>query len=281
MISFLDLLKTHNFDTNSSFKLVRHKSSAHPIEKLIDNDLFEQYQCVNKKERFECDFVISFVGKESTKALFWGIYRVNGKINANKANLTKEFKIEFPTDDYNSMYYYLLEKKKGYEDLEQRIIIDWGEATRAWVQKKCDKEIIEIKPMGFVEEFSGYLDFVLPFKKLERIINNSEANYVWENKLSSVYGIYLILDKKTGKQYIGSAYGENGIWGRWKKYIKTGHGGNDLLIDLLKNNAKYKYNFQFTILQTLPSNLKSDEVIKYEILYKEKLGSRVYGLNKN
>ena len=281
MISFLDMLKTRGFDTNSSFKLVRHKSTNHPIEKLIDNDLFEQYQCVNKKERFECDFVISFIGKESTKALFWGVYKVSGKIKADKANLTKEYKNEFPTDDFKLMNYYLLKKQKAYEDLEQRIIIDWGKGTKAWVQNKCDKGIIEIKPMGFVEDFSGYLDFVLPFKKLEQIVNNSDANYVWVNKLSSVYGIYLILDRKTGKQYIGSAYGENGIWGRWKKYIKTGHGGNDLLINLLKDNEKYKYNFQFTILQILPSNLKSEEIIEYETLYKEKLGSRVYGLNKN
>ena len=220
MISFINLLKSYGFDTNSSYKLVRHKSSVHPIEKLIDNDLFEQYQCVNKKERFECDFIISFVGKESTKALFWGIYKVNGKISANKAVLTKEYKNEFPKDDFKSMYYYILEKQKGYEDLEQRIIIDWGEGTRAWVQKKCDKNIIEIKPKGFVEDFTGYLDFVLSFKKLEKIIKNSDANYIWRNKLSSISGIYLILDKKTGKQYIGSAYGENGIWGRWENYIK-------------------------------------------------------------
>jgi hypothetical protein len=263
--------------------MVRHKSSDHPIEKLIDNDLFEQYQCVNRKDRFECDFVISFVGKESTKAMFLGIYKVNGKIKADKANLTEEYKNEFLLDDFKlkNFYYYLLEKQTGYEDLEGRVIIDWGEGTRAWVQKECDKEVIEIKPKGFVDDFPGYLDFVLSFKKLEQIINNPDANNVWKNKLSSVYGIYLILDRKTGKQYIGSAYGENGIWGRWEAYIKTGSGKNDLLIDLIKDNEKYKYNFQFTILQTLPSNLKSDEVINYEILYKEKLGSRAFGLNKN
>lgn len=280
MIRFSDLLKAYSFDFNCSFKLVRHKLPNEIFEKLLNNDLFEQYQCINGKERFECDYLISFIAKESTKALFCGIFKVNGKISANKAGVDKYIK-ELYSKDFNSAIYYLLEKQKKFEDLEQRVIIDWGNNTRVWVQNKCDKEVIEIKPKGFVEDFSGYLDFVLPFKKLERIVNNSDANYIWKNKLSSVYGIYLILDKKTGKQYIGSAYGENGIWGRWKKYVKTGSGGNDLLIDLIKNNNNYKYNFQFTILQTLPSNLSPNEVIEYEKLYKEKLGSKVFGLNKN
>lgn len=281
MILFSELLTTRGFDLNNSFKLVRHKSIEHPIEELIDRDLFEQYNCVHGKDRYDCDYVIVFIGKESTKALFWGVYKVNGKIKASEANLTEEYKKEFSSDDFKSKKYYLLEKQNNYNDLEQRVIIEWGEGTRAWVQKKCDKEVIEIKPRGFVEDFPGYLDFVLPFKKLEQIIKNYESNYKWKNKLSSVYGIYLILDRKTGKQYIGSAYGENGIWGRWENYVNSGSGGNDLLDKLIENNENYKYNFQFTILQTLPSNLKSDEVVGYETLYKEKLGSKTFGLNKN
>jgi hypothetical protein len=47
--------------------------------------------------------------------LFWGIYKVNGKIRADKANLTKEYKNEFSSDDFKLLNYYLLEKQKGYE----------------------------------------------------------------------------------------------------------------------------------------------------------------------
>ena len=225
MLLFSNLIKDYGFDMNCSFKLVRHKSNTHSMEKLIENNLFEQYQCVQRKDTFDCEYIISFVGKESTKALFWGIYRINGKINASKASLTSEYKKEFSADDFNELHYYLLEKQNGYEDLEQRIIIDWGKGTRSWIQNKCDKNIIEIKPQGFVEDFSGYLDFVLSFKKLERIIKHSDANHIWKNKLSSISAIYLILDKKTGRQYIGSAYGKDGLWGRWENYIKTGSGG--------------------------------------------------------
>ncbi len=33
--------------------------------------------------------------------------------------------------------------------------------------------------------------------------------------VSSVNGVYLILDTRTGNQYIGSAYGNDGIWQKW------------------------------------------------------------------
>ena len=281
MLLLLNLLEKNGFDLNNSFKLVRHKSNIRSMENLIENNLFENYQCLQRRDVFECDYIISFIGKESTKALFWGIYKVNGKINASQSNLTDEYISKISITESSLLNYYYLEKQNGFEDLEQRIIIDWGEGTRSWVQNKCDKHIIEIKPKGFVEDFTGYLDFAFSFKKLEQIIKNADANYVWKNKLSAVMGIYLILDRETGKQYIGSAYGKNGIWGRWENYIKTGSGGNDLLEELLESNDMYKYNFQFTILQTLPSNLTPEEIINYEKLYKDKLGSRSFGLNKN
>jgi hypothetical protein len=280
MLLFSDLLKKHGLGLESSFKLVRHKLDEQFLEKLMDNDAFEDYHCLNGKERFECDYVIAFIAKESTKALFWGVYKNNGKIAANKANIAEHKKLIL-NYDFDKVFYYNLEKMNAFNYLEQRVIIDWGGSTRNWVQNNPEKEIVEIKPKGFVSEFSGYLDFVLSFRKLEQIVHNADANYTWRNKLSSISGIYLILDKITGKQYIGSAYGEKGVWGRWESYVKTGSGGNNLLVELLANNENYKYNFQFTLLQTLPSNLRSDEVIGYEKLYKEKLGSRVFGLNKN
>ena len=283
MLSLVNLLKDYGFDQNCSFKLVRHSSEKISIEELIRNNLFEDYQCIQPEDYFKCDYIISFVGKGTTKALFWGVYKVKKieKINAKIENTLNKYKEEFPNDNLNEKYFYTLEKQNGYKDLEQRVIIDWGKGVRRWVQNKCDKNVIEIKPEGFVMDFDSYYKTVLSFSELERIFKNSDANFIWKNKLSSVSGIYLILDTKTGKQYIGSACGKNGIWGRWEEYIKTGAGGNILLKELLKKNNDYKYNFQFTILQTLPSNLKKDEVNDYETLYKKKLGSRAFGLNEN
>lgn len=91
----------------------------------------------------------------------------------------------------------------------------------------------------------------------------------------------MILDKKTGNQYIGSAFGQGGIWQRWSDYASSGHGGNQKLIELCANKNNYESNFQFTILKSLPSNLSNREVIKIETLYKEKFGTKSFGLNQN
>jgi hypothetical protein len=44
--------------------------------------------------------------------------------------------------------------------------------------------------------------------------------------LQNQKGVYLITDISNGKMYVGSAYGENMILGRWESYVKTYHGGN-------------------------------------------------------
>lgn len=48
----------------------------------------------------------------------------------------------------------------------------------------------------------------------------------WKTALQNQKGVYLLTDKSNGKMYVGSAYGENMILGRWIAYIATGHGGN-------------------------------------------------------
>ena len=100
--------------------------------------------------------------------------------------------------------------------------------------------------------------------------------------LSITKGIYLISDTKTGKLYVGSAYGENGIWGRWSNYVLTnGHGNNKTLKELLDIDATHGNHFQFSILMLLPRTITADEAIKKERLFKNKLGTNSFGLNNN
>ena len=105
----------------------------------------------------------------------------------------------------------------------------------------------------------------------------------WHVALSSVKGVYLITDTLSGRLYVGSAYGEEGFWGRWKNYVSTnGHGGNKILKSLVDEDWEYavKY-FRFSILAILSKTSTTDEVIKKEQLFKRKLGSNSFGLNNN
>ena len=105
----------------------------------------------------------------------------------------------------------------------------------------------------------------------------------WKAALSSVFGIYLLTDIATGKHYIGSAYGEYGIWGRWVNYIYSFHGNNMDLLELFgeKGETYIKSNFKFTILEIIPPTKSSTEIIHKECLWKEKLMTRAFGFNKN
>lgn len=136
-------------------------------------------------------------------------------------------------------------------------------------------------PEGYVKQFPGYLDFILTYSELAKLIGNPEANREWRNRLSSVAGVYLIIDTTTGEQYVGSASGKQGIWGRWETYVKTKHGGNKQLREVLGNDANNIERFQFTVLRTLPKTLTKREVIEIENLYKKKLNTRAFGLNSN
>lgn len=101
--------------------------------------------------------------------------------------------------------------------------------------------------------------------------------------LSAIRGVYLITDLNTGKLYVGSAYGDDGIWGRWSEYVVTGgHGGNKSLRELIEKDEHYaSKHFQFSILMLLPKTVTADEAVSKEKLFKRKLGSNSFGLNKN
>lgn len=259
-------LKTNFFD-NSRVKLVRHKDNRKEYREIIkDREQLIDYQKSQEKPVFsKTDYIISFVGQEGTKALFFGVFKIKGVQKREKDFL------------------YDIEEVNILEEFIGRIVIDWGLATRKWEQHydKNPKEILEILPKGYLGNFPGLTNFVLDFEELRKLITNPDANKDWKNHLSSINGIYLILDKTTGNLYIGSANGNGGIWQRWTEYVKTKTGGNKLLIDLCCNNNNYHKNFQFTVLQTLPSNITQKEIIQIENLYKLKFGSRFYGLNAN
>ncbi len=276
-IGIADLLKIYNFPDFKA-KLVRHSDPKRcDIDDLIRRGWFDFYQSTQKRPVFDnCDRIVSFIGTDETKSRFIGVYKVLTKMKGNEVPPPKGWPQEF----CNYEYYYELKKEPGYEQLENRVIIDWGDGTRSWVQKMRNKEVIEILPSDqTLLSFSDYLDFTLTHTELKELFNNPDANRDWRSRLSAVAGIYLILATTTGHQYIGSAYGTDGIWGRWKTYAHNGHGGNKILKALIQKDSAYPTAFSYSILQILPKSYTQKDVIKHEHRYMCKLGSRSTGLN--
>lgn len=150
-----------------------------------------------------------------------------------------------------------------------------------WHQKATtEKEILAIQAKTKIS-FTGYEDTILSYEELKEIIDNKELYAEWHASLASVYGIYLITDTISGKLYVGSAYGNQGILQRWTEYVETKHGGNKKIRQLLKEDPKRYKHFQFSILQVVSKTMKPDDVIRLEGIYKDKLKSREFGLNDN
>ena len=280
-MNIIELLKMRDLDVDLKIKMMRHQSPNYNIQDMYEKKQFETYQSFQSKKRLDnCGYLVSFIGYKYTWARFVGVYKVGQRIDAKNAIIPMDY--PYPEFKENEANYYNLKKCEGYGDLENRVIIDWGKGTIQWCQWLSDKNVIQVLPEENELEFPGYEKIILSMKKLRTIIASPQIHKEWRMSLMNSAGIYLIYDSSSGNQYVGSAYGGNGIFDRWKEYASNGHGKNKLLKELLeKNGDAHADNFVFSILQTMPLSSNKDDVIAKECLYKNKLGTRAYGLNSN
>ena len=300
-LSLRELLsgKDADFDkamTDGKVQLMRLKNIAITIDGQVHKDknlfdlfldhqndgLFEDYvrehTPVNANLLIQADYVIAFVadGKHSR---FAGVYQVLGE--------DKRIKVlsEDPKKKYEEKIFLKVLRLRAFEPLGGRVLVDWGGlAAQRWLQWfRGDKKVLRID-QGIIRmmiPFTSYNDVLLSFKELKNLIETD--NVEWRDKLKAVNGIYGIADQSNGKLYVGSAYGNEGIWGRWKIYVETnGHGNNDMLVEIINNNKDYAWDhFQWFILETFPLNVTDDYAVHRENLYKEKLCTRKFGYNIN
>lgn len=266
MITIQELLYNRGFDRTARVKLVRHKDRRLDLFNIYRTKRkeFLDYQNTQKKDVFkDVEYIVSFIGEESMLARFIGVYKIE-----DKAITSDGFKYE-------------MSEVEGFEDLKERVIIRWENAIswHQWIKNQM--EVLEISPGLHYKRFTDYFELILNFSELQEIIANQYPD--WRQVLSAIKGIYLINDTNTGKLYIGSAYGDEGIWGRWSEYVATkGHGGNKALKELLNEDKEYAYkHFQFSILMLLPKTVTAEEAIRKEQLFKRKLGTNSFGLNNN
>jgi hypothetical protein len=166
---------------------------------------------------------------------------------------------------------YELELLDELSDLIGKLFIDWGGGAIAWVQyaDRKNKTITELHKSFKEPEFPGFMNFIQQLSKLENLPLS------WISALKSSRGVYLLTCPKTKEQYVGSATGQDGFWGRWQAYIQTGHGGN---VELMKRDPS---DYQVSILEVAGTSSTSDDILKMESRWKKKLQSKEMGLNRN
>ena len=245
---------------------------------LIDE--FKYWQECQTNKNFRRKYIISLIYYDKDIWMFGGIYEVLPiqPVPIKNNNGWKGWKYETV----------LNEKATDYIG---RAFFNFKKEFRASypVLELCPKKgnPVAKMPLSFILEkrvtladFVGFDKVNIDYKTLKYIILDNISS--WKTALSNVKGVYLIVDTLTGKQYVGSAYGDECIWHRWASYVKDGHGGNAELKELLKTNGEtYKYNFKYSILEVCNINLGNEYIIQRESHWKEVLLTRKFGLNKN
>lgn len=179
------------------------------------------------------------------------------------------------------------EELEEYKSLFGRVIIKYkkNHQTQIIYYKNVmnNLEIEQILPNVFDGiDFPGYDNVRISYNQLSLVIHRHKRD--WVSSLENQKAVYLITDNLTGKQYVGSAYGENGmLLQRWSNYVENGHGGNKLLKEIIeKEGFDYiKENFQYAILENYNSRVDKNKILSRESWWKETLGTRAFGLNAN
>ena len=245
---------------------------------LIDG--FQEWQEHQTQKNFSRQYILSLIYYEKDIWMFGGIYRV--------LPITP-----IPVQGENgwSGWKYQTELTSTCTDLIGRAFFKFKKEFRASypvleLDPKNGDPIAEM-PLSHIldkrvalTDFLGFDSVNIDYKTLKHIVSDQILS--WKSALSNAKGIYLIVDTKTGKQYVGSAYGDECIWQRWENYACSGHGGNVELKELIKENGEgYKYHFKYSILEICNMNLGNEHIINRENYWKEVLMTRKFGLNKN
>jgi hypothetical protein len=247
--------------------LAKPTGNLRPLEVLARSE--EEWQGWqehrDKRNRFPTKYIVSFAQTSGNRFLFGGIFEILERFE-------------------NSYGVQLLDY---HDELIGRLVIEFsGDNKRGTIFTPSyfidNSKIAEIYPTRYRGEVFDSINAINhDYYSLETIVKNDLTD--WKSALSKVKGIYLLTDQNTGKHYVGSAYGYDGIWGRWSQYIYNYNGGNKELVQLTGEHGEeyFKNNFKFTVLETVGSSATDEEIIQKESLWKEKLMSKSFGYNAN
>jgi hypothetical protein len=258
-------------------RLIRHKDKRAargrtPYELWRDNrpqfELYQSTQSIPNRKKLTAPYWAVFIVNLSDETMFAGIYavRYRGVLEQDTPKPHMD-----GIDKARSCDVYDLSLQEALRDLIGKLFIDWGKGALAWVQyaDRNDKPVTELRIAFKEPDFPGFLNFLLPLSKLDNVPKS------WIAALQSSRGIYLLTCPKTKEQYVGSATGKEGFWGRWQDYMQTGHGGN------LGLKSRDPSDYQVSILEVAGTSATTEDISTMEGRWQAKLQSREMGLNRN
>lgn len=276
------------------WKVVRHldrRQNAPDLLELYYNDrsALEVYQADQSKDVFrECLGIFSFVGLPGRRALFIGAYQLLGKAQiqsrpseAVPLALKPLYQADELANPGRSMFTYSLELDKRFSALEMRVVVDWGAGALAWHQWDLNKAVTEIRDANSRGPCPEYDRFDVSLSTLAYVIQHSDANPSWRERLSAVGGIYLLTCRLSNRLYVGQAGGEGGFWGRWRAYAER-RTGNVAIDPAFATDELRMETTDIAILEPIPRTGSSKALLdEKESRWKRRLCTRETGFNKN
>ena len=268
-IKLNDLLQLENLNNVKIRFNLMFRQNWNPIENFKNGDISTmlegQYWNYNKNKSYKTGQITIGLVKIKPNENFWLLFHIG--------RITKDL------NQFNGVGY-------EYEDLPEydkyigRLIVKYKNKAQTMIRNaesvfdEC--YVSQVLPDTFDNDiFPGYDKVNVTWQELSRVIEKEN----WITALQNQKGVYLLTDISNGKKYVGSAYGENMILGRWKSYVKTGNGGN---IGLNFLSFDYiKQNFRYSILDIYKSTTDDEIIINRENWWKEVLMSRKFGYNEN
>ena len=288
MIKFTDFIKDFTEGKQSKIKFKFHMSTdflgleKSPYDCLIEDA--EDWQNRNEKGKSSrldgYDYLVSFAQYNiygRNFFVFGGVYKV--EIAKPKHYEIGGYNISL-LDNKNSIGEFLNKyRKRLIVKLDENLGINF-ELTYEAIEKK-NIEVFEVFPNIASGKFNGYQNVSITHKELREIVSNNELS--WKLALSSVKAIYVITDIKTGKLYIGSAYGREGLLNRWNKYVTNLTGENKEFEALVKEKGEgyIPNNFKYSILEIFDTKTKDDYILERENYWKNVFETKKFGMNKN
>jgi hypothetical protein len=229
-------------------------------------------------------YIASFIGQCAAQATFVGLYKVGGFANVEQQDLAEFTDWQILADlgftpqtmfgaGPEASIIFELQETPTFQNWSGKLIIDWPAPDISWRRRVHDN----IMPIRAITEETRFAPPMPPWRDL--LVKWQEISTLppsWRVALSHWRGVYFIHDSSDGKGYVGSAYGDNNIIGRWDEYAQTGHGGAVGLYGRDPNN------FTFSILERVAPEADIAEVVAIENSWKKRLHTYIPdGINHN
>ncbi|MBY6166832.1 GIY-YIG nuclease family protein [Pseudooceanicola nitratireducens] len=291
---FQDLLRLHDIP-EQDVALCLHKPADPIVRRAVRvlaqerPDLFEAYQSTHAPQPEATvrarGFMASFIATSDGEVTFAGLFRREiGPILSLDDWLGDDVRREMlqRVDGHRSdlvqvalglvgRALFALSRVDRFASLEKRLIChDPGGRAYMRLAETTPLEVLELSRVDRISPpMPEWTELSLSCEEIRQLPAE------WAVALRNWRGIYLIVDERDGQRYVGSAYGQENLLGRWRNHVARDRG---VTRDLQSRDPA---TFRFSVLELLAPTAVVEDVVARENSWKLRLDTRRHGFNGN